>query len=44
MFNQPSIAPLGESKSDTEIMTMLAQRTGVEQYWTRPTRSGSASS
>lgn len=33
MFNQPSIAPLGESKSDTEIMTLLAKKTGVEQYW-----------
>ena len=33
MFNQPGIQPMGESKSDVEIMTMLAQRTGVEQYW-----------
>ncbi len=33
MFNQPSIDPMGESKSDVEIMTMLAERTGVEQYW-----------
>lgn len=33
MFNQPGIKPLGESKSDVEIMTMLAQRTSVDQYW-----------
>ena len=33
MFNQPAIEPMGESKSDTEIMTMLAQRTGVGDYW-----------
>ncbi len=33
MFNRPSIEPLGESKSDVEIMTMLAQRTGVGDLW-----------
>lgn len=33
MFNQPAIEPIGESKSDVEIMTMLAQRTGVGDYW-----------
>lgn len=33
MFNQPAITPMGESKSDVEIMTMLAQKTGVGQYW-----------
>jgi anaerobic selenocysteine-containing dehydrogenase len=33
MFNQPSIEPLGESKSDVEMMTMLAERTGVAEYW-----------
>ncbi len=33
MFNQPSIEPLGESKSDVEIMSLLAKKTGVEQYW-----------
>lgn len=33
MFNQPSIQPMGESKSDVEIMTMLAKKCGVEQYW-----------
>lgn len=33
MFNQPAIEPMGESKSDVEIMTMLAKKTGVEQYW-----------
>lgn len=33
MFNQPAIEPMGESKSDVEIMTLLAKKTGVEQYW-----------
>ncbi|MBR2834807.1 MAG: molybdopterin-dependent oxidoreductase [Coriobacteriales bacterium] len=35
MFNQPAIEPLGESKSDVEIMTMLAERTGVAEYWNK---------
>ena len=35
MFNQPSIEPLGESKSDVEIMSLLAKKTGVEQYWNK---------
>ncbi len=35
MFNQPAIAPMGESKSDVEIMTLLAQKTGVESDWTK---------
>lgn len=33
MLNQPSIQPMGESKSDTEIMTMLAEKMGFEEYW-----------
>lgn len=33
MFNQPAIEPMGESKSDVEMMTLLAQKTGVAQYW-----------
>lgn len=33
MFNQPAIEPMGESKSDVEIMSMLAQRTGVGELW-----------
>lgn len=33
MFNQPAIEALGESKSDVEIMSLLAQKTGVAQYW-----------
>lgn len=33
MFNQPAIEPMGESKSDVEMMTMLAKKCGVEQYW-----------
>ncbi|WP_139651439.1 molybdopterin-dependent oxidoreductase [Raoultibacter phocaeensis] len=32
-LNQPHIAPLGESKTDCEIMTMLAPKVGVEEYW-----------
>ncbi|MEF2652352.1 molybdopterin-dependent oxidoreductase [Slackia piriformis] len=33
MFNQPGIEPMGESKSDVEIMTLLAKKTGVAEYW-----------
>lgn len=33
MFNQPAIQPMGESKSDVEIMSLLAKKCGVEQYW-----------
>lgn len=33
MFNQPAIEPMGESKSDVEIMTLLAQKTGVAEHW-----------
>lgn len=33
MFNQPAIEPLGESKSDVEIMSLLAKKTGVEKHW-----------
>lgn len=33
MFNQPAIEPMGESKSDVEIMSLLAQKSGVEKYW-----------
>ena len=35
MFNQPAIEPMGESKSDVEIMTMLAKKCGVEEYWSK---------
>ena len=35
MFNQPAIEPMGESKSDVEIMTLLAKKCGVEQYWNK---------
>lgn len=35
MFNQPAIEPMGESKSDVEIMTMLAKKCGVEEYWNK---------
>lgn len=31
--NKPAISPMGESKSDTEIMTMLAQQVGVADKW-----------
>lgn len=30
---KPAIDPLGESKSDCEMMTMLAERVGLEEYW-----------
>lgn len=33
MLNQPSINPMGESKSDTQIMTMLAEKMGFGEYW-----------
>ena len=33
--NKPAIDSLGESKSDTEIMTMLAQKVGVADAWPR---------
>ncbi|MEE8717211.1 MAG: molybdopterin-dependent oxidoreductase [Coriobacteriales bacterium] len=32
---KPAIEPLGESKSDCEMMTMLAQRVGLDSYWTK---------
>ena len=32
--NKPAIEPMGESKSDTEIMTMLAQKVGAADQWT----------
>ena len=35
MFNQPAIEPMGESKSDVEIMSLLAKKTGVEDYWSK---------
>lgn len=33
IFSKPSITPMGESKSDVEIMTLLAQKTGTGQFW-----------
>ena len=32
---KPAIAPLGESKSDCEMMTMLADRVGLGDLWTK---------
>lgn len=32
-LNQPHIDRMGESKSDTEMMTLLASKVGVEEYW-----------
>mgnify|MGYP004532106767 FL=1 len=32
---KPAIAPLGESKSDCEMMTMLAERVGLGGLWTK---------
>lgn len=34
-LQQPAIAPVGESRSDTQIFTVLAKRLGLEQYWRR---------
>lgn len=34
-LNQPNIAPMGESKSDCEMLSMLAQKIGVGEYWNR---------
>jgi anaerobic selenocysteine-containing dehydrogenase len=35
MLNQPSIAPMGESKSDVEIMSLIAKQIGLEQHWNK---------
>ena len=35
MINQPAIAPVGESKSDVEIMSLLAKEMGLGQYWNK---------
>lgn len=32
---KPAIEPLGESKSDCEMMTMLAERVGLEEFWSK---------
>lgn len=34
-LNQPNIPRMGECLSDTEIMSLLAKKVGVEQYWSR---------
>lgn len=34
-FGSPAVTPAGESKSDIEIMSMLAQRVGLEQLWNK---------
>ena len=31
----PAVSPIGESKSDCEIMTMLAQRVGLSELWSK---------
>ncbi|WP_304426977.1 molybdopterin-dependent oxidoreductase [uncultured Adlercreutzia sp.] len=35
MVNKPGVEPMGESKSDVEIMTMLAPKVGVGDAWTK---------
>ena len=32
-FGSPAVTPAGESKSDVEIMTLLARQVGLGQYW-----------
>lgn len=34
-FGSPAVTPAGESKSDVEIMSMLAKRVGLEDYWNK---------
>jgi anaerobic selenocysteine-containing dehydrogenase len=32
-FDSPAVSPVPESRSDVEIMSMLAQRVGLAKYW-----------
>lgn len=32
-FGSPAVTPAGESKTDVEIMSMLAKRVGLEEFW-----------
>lgn len=34
-FGSPAVTPAGESKSDVEIMSLLAKRVGLEKYWSK---------
>jgi anaerobic selenocysteine-containing dehydrogenase len=34
-YNRPAIAPLGDCKSNWEVMTLLAQRLGFDEPWLR---------
>ena len=34
-FGSPAVTPAGESKSDVEIMSMLAAKVGLEKYWSK---------
>ncbi len=34
-FGSPAVTPAGESKSDVEIMSLLAKEVGLEQYWSK---------
>ncbi len=32
-FGSPAVTPAGESKSDVEIMSLLAEKVGLQQFW-----------
>lgn len=34
-FDSPGVSPVPESKSDVEIMSLLAKRVGLERYWNK---------
>lgn len=34
-FGSPAVTPAGESKSDVEIMSLLAAKVGLEKYWSK---------
>lgn len=35
IISKPGIAPMGESKSDAEIMSLLAKKVGLEEFWNK---------
>ncbi|MEG0418668.1 MAG: molybdopterin-dependent oxidoreductase [Gordonibacter sp.] len=35
IISKPMIDPMGESKSDVEIMSLLAQKVGLEKFWNK---------
>ena len=34
-FGSPAVTPAGESKSDVEIMSLLAKKVGLEEFWNK---------